>query len=325
MTKKYLVTGGTGFIGRGLVRGLLNEGHKVRILDNQSRSSFDYLSDVKKELEFFEGDIRDPKVVNDSCKGVDGVWHLAFINGTSNFYNKPQLVLDVGIRGMLNIIDACKLNNIYELFLASSSEVYQTPDHIPTNESVSLSIPDPLNPRYSYGGGKLISELISLNYGREYFERVVIFRPHNVYGPNMGFEHVIPQFVLRMKEIIKNNKSKKIDFKIQGNGNETRSFCFIDDFTEGLIALEKEGKHLNIYHIGTEDEVSIKSVAEEVGIYFKKNLNIIPGDLAKGGTLRRCPDISKMKKIGYNPRTKLKEGISITADWYINQHRKIVL
>ena len=141
----------------------------------------------------------------------------------------------------------------------------------------------------------------------------------------MGFEHVIPQFVLRIKEIIKNNKSKKIDFKIQGNGNETRSFCFIDDFTEGLIALEKEGKHLNIYHIGTEDEVSIKSVAEEVGIYFKKNLNIIPGDLAKGGTLRRCPDISKMKKIGYNPRTKLKEGISITADWYINQHRRIVL
>ena len=85
------------------------------------------------------------------------------------------------------------------LVLASSSEVYQTPPQVPTDESAPLVVPDPLNPRYSYGGGKIISELMAINYGRKYFERVLIFRPHNVYGPDMGFEHVIPQFALRLK------------------------------------------------------------------------------------------------------------------------------
>ncbi len=318
MKKKYLVTGGTGFIGRGLVRGLLGKGYGVRILDNQYRSSLNSLNDLKNEIEFIEGDIRNPDVLNKASKDIDGVWHLAFINGTSNFYEKPQLVLDVGVRGMLNVIDACKNNNIRELFLASSSEVYQTPNHIPTSEKVSLSIPDPLNPRYSYGGGKLISELLCLNYGREFFERVVIFRPHNVYGPNMGFEHVIPQFILRMQKLIKINDKNIIDFKIQGNGAETRAFCFIDDFIEGLMVLEEYGSHLNIYHIGTEDEISIRSIAEKISNYFEKKIKVEPGKLAEGGTLRRCPDISKIMNLGYRPKVELKDGIAKTADWYLS-------
>ena len=135
-----------------------------------------------------------------AVRGVDEVHHLAFVNGTEFFYSAPELVLDVGVKGMINVIDACRATASRNLVLASSSEVYQTPPQVPTDESAPLLVPDPPNPRYSYGGGKIISELMAINYGRKLFDRVLIFRPHNVYGPDMGFEHVIPQFALRLKQ-----------------------------------------------------------------------------------------------------------------------------
>ena len=94
-----------------------------------------------------------------------------------------------------------KKNKIKELYIASSSEVYQTPIKIPTDESEMLKIPDIYNPRYSYGGGKIISELLGIHYGKKHFKKLVIFRPHNVYGSDMGNDHVIPQFINRMKKI----------------------------------------------------------------------------------------------------------------------------
>ena len=104
-----------------------------------------------------------------------------------SFYTKPELVLDIGIKGIVNVIEASISKGIKDFVLASSSEVYQTPPVVPTSENVPLVVPDPLNPRYSYGGGKIISELMAINYGRKYFDRTVIFRPHNVYGPDMGW------------------------------------------------------------------------------------------------------------------------------------------
>ena len=97
---------------------------------------------------------------------------------------------------------ACISNKIKELYLASSSEVYQTPQKIPTDESESLKVPDIYNPRYSYGGGKILTELMGIHYGRKYFKKLIIFRPHNVYGSSMGNEHVIPEFINRMKNMV---------------------------------------------------------------------------------------------------------------------------
>ena len=143
----------------------------------------------------------------DAARGVDSILHLAYVNGTEFFYSKPALVLDVGVRGMINVLDACRRHGIRELVLASSSEVYQTPPSIPTPENVPLSVPDPLNPRYSYGGGKIICELMAINYGRQDFDRVLIFRPHNVYGPDMGWEHVLPQFALRLETAVRRSSA----------------------------------------------------------------------------------------------------------------------
>ena len=316
--KSYLVTGGTGFIGSALVRQLLSDGFHVRVLDDNSRGAPRRLKGVESDVEMVDGDVRDAAAVQRACQGVDGICHLAYVNGTEFFYEKPDLVLDVGVKGMINVIDGALAGNIGELILASSSEVYQTPDTLPTPEDVPLIIPDVFNPRYSYGGGKIISELLAINYGRQHFDRVQIFRPHNVYGPDMGWEHVLPQFVLRMKGRLAAHDDGPLAFPIQGSGDETRAFVFIDDMINGVRTMMERGDHLGVYHIGAMEEVSIADTARLVGKYFGCDIQIEAGELQAGGTPRRCPDIAKLAALGFAPKTPLADGLPILAEWYDN-------
>jgi nucleoside-diphosphate-sugar epimerase len=313
---KILVTGGSGFIGSALVKALLRAGCAVRVLDDNSRGRPRRLADIAKDIEFIAGDIRDGAAVEKAARGMDEVHHLAFVNGTEFFYQSPELVLDVGVRGMVNVIDACRKRGIGKLVLASSSEVYQTPPKIPTDESAPLVVPDPLNPRYSYGAGKLISEVMAINFGRKYFERVLIFRPHNIYGPDMGFEHVVPQFALLLQKQGNAQPSGRLRFEIQGPGEATRSFCYVDDLVTGVMVMREKGEHLGIYHIGTTEEVAIADLARRVATHAGREIELIPGKPAPGGTMRRCPDISKLGRLGYKPRVPLNEGLAPTLDWY---------
>lgn len=315
--KKTLVTGGLGFLGASLVRALVERGDAVRVLDNSSRGSSEHLGSVAKDVEVIHGDVRDPAIVRKAVKGTSRVVHLAFINGTEYFYRYPAYVLDVGVKGMVNVLDSCIQEGVHDLVLASSSEVYQTPPAIPTSETVPLSIPDPQNPRYSYGGGKIISELMALNYGRNYFERVVIVRPHNVYGPAMGYEHVIPQFTLRLLELSKKSSERPLPLPIQGDGSQTRSFIYIDDFTEGFLLTIDKGEHLGIYHIGTMEETRITSLATLVAEQLGLTITIMAGPTAQGATLRRCPDTSKLQALGFHPRFPLAQGLKPTVEWYV--------
>ena len=191
MNKKFLVTGGTGFIGSNISNMLAEKGYKVVVFDNNKRGKINRLKN--KNIKFIAGDIRDKKDLSKAFKGINAVIHLAYINGTKYFYSEPDLVLDVATKGLINIFDISIKNKIKELYLASSSEVYQNPSKIPTDEKEILKIPDIFNPRYSYGGGKILTELYGINYGRKYFNKLIIFRPHNVYGIDMGNEHVIPE------------------------------------------------------------------------------------------------------------------------------------
>lgn len=315
MAKSYLVTGGAGFLGSALVRRLVRVGTRVRIFDNGSRGCSRRLEGLTGEFEYVAGDVRDREAVERAVCGVDCVCHLAFVNGTEFFYTQPDLVLEVAVKGITHVLDACLRHNVPELVLASSSEVYQEPPSTPTAEDVPLSIPDPLNPRYSYAAGKIISEMMALNYGRTRFQRVLIFRPHNVYGPDMGWEHVIPQFVLRMRRLLRPD-ADTVRFPIQGTGEQTRSFVFIEDFIDGLMAVLQGGTHLGIYNIGTQQEVTIAELARMVGTYFGKRVEIVPGPPALGGARRRCPDIAKIQALGYTPMVSLQDGLAITAKWY---------
>ncbi len=313
---RYLVTGGTGFIGAALVRRLVGQGHALRVLDNNSRGAARRIADLLDDVELIEADVRDADAVARAARGMEAVVHLAAVNGTEFFYSKPMLVLDVAIRGMLAVVDACRANGIGALCLASSAEAYQTPPRVPTDESAPLSVPDVRNPRYSYGGGKIASELIAMNYGRELFERVTIFRPHNVYGPDMGWEHVLPQFILRAREICAADPAPRIKFPIQGDGRQTRAFVHIDDLTDGVARVLERGEHLGIYHIGNPAEVTIGEVARKVVACFGREAEIVPGEAPKGGTDRRAPDIAKVMKLGYRPRIDLDAGLPGMVEWY---------
>jgi nucleoside-diphosphate-sugar epimerase len=325
--KKHLITGGSGFIGSALVKRLVKEGYYVRVIDSNIRGIESRLDDIANSIDFVQADIRNYDQVRKACKGIDVVHHLAYINGTEYFYTMPELILEIAVKGIMNVIDACKENSIKELYVASSSETYQTPTTVPTSENERLIIPDPLNPRFSYGGGKILWELLAINFGRKYFDKVVIYRPHNVYGPDMGWEHVLPQFALRMNKLVQETNGNIINFPIQGTGEESRTFVFIDDFIDGVITLMDKGEHLNIYNIGTMDEISIKNLAILVGKVFGKKIKVVPGELAPGSTPRRCPDISKIQKLGFQPKVSLESGIRILVDWYkthVYEEQKII-
>ena len=121
----------------------------------------------------------------------------------------------------------------------------------------------------------------------------------------MGGEHVIPEFIKRIKKISKKNNS----FKIEGTGREIRSFIYIDDFIKAFEILLKKGKHLNIYNIGTSEKIKIKDLANIISKITKKKIKIKNKPLKKGGTKIRLPNISKIKKLGFKPKIKIEEGL----------------
>ncbi len=306
MKKKILITGGTGFIGSNISRYLVNKGHEVTVFDNNFRGKSSRVKDIINKIKYIKGDIRDRELVFKSFKKIDIVIHLAFINGTKFFYEKPVDVLEIATKGIINTIDSCVKNKIKEVFIASSSEVYQTPNKVPTDEKEMLKIPDIHNPRYSYGGGKILAELMGVNYGKKYFKKMIIFRPHNVYGYDMGNEHVIPEFI---KKISKEN-SKTMKLKINGTGKEIRSFIHIDDFVDGFGLIFSKGKHMEIYNIGTQNKIKILNLAKLIGKKLNKKIIIKGKNDYSGGTNIRCPNISKIKKLGFKEKISLNDGLN---------------
>ncbi len=317
----YLVTGGTGFLGAALVHRLTRNGHRVRVLDNDWRGRARRLDPVAAEVETVVADIRDPAAVRDAARGIDCAVHLAAVQGTENFYREPELVLDIGVRGILNLIDACRAEAVGELVVASSSEAYQTPPVVPTDETTPLSIPDVKNPRYSYAGSKILTELLALNYGRTGFRRVAVVRPHNVYGPDMGWEHVIPQLAVRAAELAAAQPAGRLGLPIQGDGSQRRAFVHIDDFTDGMVRVIEAGEHLGIYHLGTMEEVTIADLAAKVVAALGREAEIVAGPAPPGATERRCPDIARMRALGYAPTIALDDGLPAVVRWYAdNRH-----
>ena len=314
--RRILVTGGTGFIGSALVKALVHCGEAVRVFDDNSRGAARRLREVAHDIELIKGDIREAAAVDAAMRGIEEVHHLAFVNGTATFYSAPERVLDVGVKGIVNVIDCCRRRGIGHLVLASSSEVYQSPPRVPTDESAPLVIPDPFNPRLSYAAGKIISEMMVINHGRKHFERVLIFRPHNVYGPDMGLDHVIPQFAMRLKQTAGGGGAA--GFPIQGSGEETRSFCHVDDLVAGVMVMRGRGEHLGIYHIGTAEEVTIADLARRMAAIAGREIVIEPSAVLAGSTPRRCPDISRLRALGYEPRVLLDEGLPPTIKWYLD-------
>lgn len=307
---KVLITGGAGFIGSFLAETMVNLGLQVTVFDNLFRGAERNLRGIEKKIEIIKGDVTDETIVRKAVKDKNTVFHMAAIQGTKNFYEVPVKVLKVNILGTFNVLESCVRTNVQRVIFASSSEVYGYPKYFPVDEEHPMQISDSRNPRYSYATSKMAGESLCINYAKTYGYEATILRFFNVYGPRMGYDHVIPQFVIR---ILKGG-----DFTVQGDGNQTRSFCYVTDAVKGTILAATNPKAANqIFNIGNPEEITINRLAKLVSKTAGVRIEPKHVPLPEGGTPRRVPDIGKAKNIlGYEPEVSLKEGLRMTFEWY---------
>jgi UDP-glucose 4-epimerase len=328
--KKILITGGTGFIGYHLAKRLSEDkNNSIVLVDNLFRSQLD--EDMKallkkSNVKHVRADLTKREAWNVLGGGYDYVYHLASINGTRLFYEIPFEVLSIGITTSLYAIKwfrTLNANPKAKILYTSSNEAYagaleafgQLP--LPTPEDVPLVISDPYNPRWSYAGQKLIGELLFIHGAKAHDFRMSIVRPHNFYGPREGYEHVIPEIIERVK--------KQTDpFPIYG-ADETRSFCYIDDAIDAIIAvMESDKTDGHTYHIGTKEETNIKDLIEK--IFEKMNWKPKKLDIQKspeGSVKRRLPQVNKIKEhTGWEAKINIDEGLKKMIEWYSANHKK---
>jgi nucleoside-diphosphate-sugar epimerase len=323
--KRILVTGGAGFIGYHLSRRLLSHKDAALVLvDNLQRGKRDedfenLLKDPR--VTFLNLDLTDPAVYEKLGAGYDHVYHLAAVNGTKLFYQMPQEVLRINTLSLVYMLEWFRKENSGGKFcFASSNEAYagalsafgKLP--IPTPEKVPLVIEDPYNPRWSYAATKLAGELFVIHCANQYNLRAVIVRPHNFYGPRAGYDHVIPEFSLRI--------ARKTDpFTIFG-GDETRTFCYIEDAVRAMQLLmdspKTDARPIETVHIGDSLEITINDLARklfQVAAWRPKAFEVQSSP--PGSVKRRLADITKLKSLtGWEPQTPLEEGLKATYEWY---------
>jgi nucleoside-diphosphate-sugar epimerase len=308
----FLVTGGAGFLGSHLVERLLSEGNKVICFDNEFRGTFQNLSHIEsKDLIIHKGDVRKPEDWPSQFGDIDGLFHLAAINGTHYFYSIPEEVLDVNVKGTINALEFVRKKDIKYFSFASTPEAYGIPKEFPTPEDADLVIPDVNNPRWSYSASKIIGEVYSVNYSKKYNFKCSVLRYNNAYGPRDFEGHVIPDLIRKILH--------ESVVKVEGIGDETRSFCYIDDAVNGtLLIMKKQKSNFDIFNIGIDEETKISELVEKLSKildidvkvnYIKKNMP---------GSSRRLPDIQKIKNLGYEPKISLDEGLSKTVKWARN-------
>jgi nucleoside-diphosphate-sugar epimerase len=323
MKKKILITGGAGFIGYHLAKRLASQGHKVTLADNffRGRRDADFEALIKKpNVTFVEGDLTKPESWKKLGSGYDQVYHLVGINGTKLFYDIPHEVLRIGVSTTMNALEWFRTANKKpnaKILYTSSNEAYASALEafgklpLPTPETVPLVISDTYNPRWSYGGQKLIGELFFIHYAKAYNFRMAIVRPHNFYGPRAGYDHVVPQIIARVG-------AHEEPFAIFG-ADETRSFCYIDDAVEAIQkVMDSKKTDGGTYHIGTKEETKIKTLVEEIFTLMKwKPKKTVSKNSPKGSVKRRLADVSKIKKdTGWLAKTPLKKGLQKTIEWY---------
>ncbi len=323
---RIIVTGGSGFIGWHLANYLAdNPDNEITIIDNHERGEADLMFNElisRKNVIFINQDMTQKNFYNDLSGYYDCVYHLAAINGTKNFYNRPYDVMRVNILSLINMLEYCNNNNCGGFLFSSSSEAYagtinSNPDKfVPTPENISLSINDIMNPRWSYGGSKITGELLTVNYCRVNKLRFKIIRYHNIYGVRMGYDHVLPEFFRRIHERIN-------PFPIYG-GQETRAFCAVDDAVRATEAVMLSSKtDGEIIHIGnSSQEIKILDLLKLVLkiANYEPEINILPAP--EGCVARRCPDTRKLYELtGFQAKITLEQALPEMFKWYDNKYK----
>ena len=317
------MTGGAGFIGLELVRQLVRNGHEVVLADNFFRGRKDVDFDAvaaSPSVTVVTIDLTRPETLEALPDGIGSVYHLGAVNGTGNFYSIPDQVMKVNGCGTIAVLDWAATHGKPRFLFASSSEAYAGALEafgalpLPTPEGVPLVVSDPSNVRWSYGAAKLFAEVACHAWAKVHGLDVRVVRYHNVIGPRMGYEHVIPQFLMR--------SIAGVDpFPIYG-GDETRVFCDVRDAVRATVAVmglpDISGETV---HIGAEGEISMHELAERMLGWFGRSPTIETHPAPAGSVKRRAPDITKLKSLtGYVPEHALEETVRGMERWY-REHR----
>ena len=316
---KILITGGAGFIGSHLAEKLLNNGHKVSVLDNLSTGKLSNISHLKgnPDFDYTIDTILHRKVLEQLIKDSDQVYHLAAAVGVKYIIDNPLLSLQTNIIGTENVLE---LANKYKkkVLVASTSEIYGKSEQIPFKEEDDRLLGSTHISRWSYSSSKAIDEFLALAYYREKKLPVVIVRCFNTVGPRQSGQYgmVLPKFV----------KNALLDhpLTIYGDGKQSRCFADVADVVEGIIKLMAEKKaEGQIFNIGTTEEITIDELAQKIKkmTNSKSKIEYIKYDDAYEEGFedmrRRIPDLTKINKmIGFEPKYKLKDILERVIKFY---------
>jgi UDP-glucuronate decarboxylase len=316
--ERVLITGGAGFVGLHLARRLLAEDAEVTLLDDFSRGRRDPdLSELARLAELVEHDLREPVPDHLLTGRYTHVYHLAAVVGVQRVHANPNRTLDVNVRAALNVLDWCRRAEPESVFLSSTSEVADGAAELgligyPTTESGPFALPDPAQPRASYALSKQVAEFLFRH--NDAGLRVRIGRYHNIYGPRMGNEHVIPQFIARAL-------ARQDPFAVYGI-DQTRAFCHIEDAVTATVALARlAGDQVVVANIGNDrEEIPIGRLAEQVTALAGYRPELRPLDAPPSSPRRRLPDLSTLRAVvDYRPAVDLAEGLRRTFHWYAAQ------
>ena len=304
-----LVTGGAGFIGSHLVEKFLSAGEKVIVVDNLLTGAIENLSLFNDNPNFIFMN-HDVQHHIDIEMELDYVLHLASAASPKAYTEYPINTLKAGSSGTINTLGLAKAKNAKYL-LTSTSEVYGNPKVSPQSETYWGNV-NPNGPRSMYDEAKRFSEAAVSSYNRIYNLNTRIVRLFNTYGPKMKIDdgRVVTNFIFQAL----NGK----DITIYGNGDQTRSFCYIEDTLSGIIkAMDSESSE--VFNIGNPNEITVKKLAEIIIELTNSNSSLKFLELPEDDPMQRKPDISKAKEfLKWSPTTPLEEGLIKTIDWVKN-------
>ena len=309
---KNLVAGGAGFIGTNLIKRLLKKNQAVICIDDLSTGS-------KRNIEKWIDDPNFNFIEHDITKKIDisfdKLWHLACPASPVHYQKNPIRTSKINFIGTLNLLELA-LKNKASFLLTSSSEIYGQAKMHPQKESYFGNV-NTLSKRSCYEEGKRIAESICTDFHREYGLDVKIARIFNAYGPYMAVNdgRVISNFI--------NNALNGKNLLINGDGTQTRSFCFVDDLVDALILLMNSDVNYYPLNIGNDDEITIIDLGKKVIEKINKNLDFDYGILSTDEPINRKPELSRSKKIiNWQPKIGLDEGINKTIDFFIKNKLK---
>lgn len=309
--KKIFITGGAGFIGSALV-GRLVDKNNIVVYDNLARDSLkDKIYRDHQNLKLIQGDILDYDKLARSMKGADYIIHLAAIAGIDSVIKSPINTMKVNLLGSVNVLEAAAKQNSLERFIDfSTSEVFGS-YAFRSEENDSTALGAVGNARWTYAVSKLAAEHLAYSYFIEKQLPTLSIRPFNIYGPGQTGEGAIHGFII--------NALQNRDLTVHGDGDQIRSWCYIDDLVDGiLLSMTKPGAIGHCFNIGNpRGTITVHGLVLAIVrvTYSKSKIIYIPKDYAD--VELRIPSIVKAKKIlSYEPKIGLEEGLRRTATWY---------